>query len=82
MIKSKIKNQIFTLKTLNKNKKESYVEKIIKQITYYLENINNTTNKEELLGIEGISSKHYWDAIKIFIPQEYGFENRSKKTGT
>jgi len=79
IIKSKIKNQIYTLKTLNKQKNNIQIDTIIKQINTYLEKVDDINDKEELLGLEGITSKNYWKAIKNFIPEEYEFENRSKK---
>ena len=82
IIKSKIKNQMYTLKTLNKNKEDSEIKENILKLEENILKVDETNTKNEIRGIEGISSLIYWSSIKNIIPSEYNFENRSKKPAT
>ncbi len=81
IIIAKLKNQKSTLRTLNKNKKNPIIkinEKFIK------ENISKLTemeinNRNEIMGIEGISSVQYWQAIKETLPESVNFQKRDQK---
>lgn len=81
IIIAKLKNQKSTLRTLNKNKKDPIIkinEKFIK------ENISKLTdmkidNRNEIMGIEGISSVQYWQAIKETLPESVNFQKRDQK---
>lgn len=82
IIKSKIKNQMYTLKTLNKNKEDLEIKENILKLEENILKVDETNTKNEIRGIEGISSQIYWSSIKNIIPSEYNFENRSKKPAT
>ena len=40
---------------------------------------NNETLKMKIMGFEGKASNEYWKGVKHFIPNEIGFESRTKK---
>ena len=82
IIKSKIKNQMNTLKTLNKNKEDKEIKNNIKKLEENIKNLDKTRTKNEIRGIEGICSQTYWSSIKKIIPEEFNFYNRSKKPAT
>ena len=82
IIKSKIKNQIYTLKTINKNRKITEIDENITKIQETMTKIEETQTKNQILGIEGITSQLYWSSIKHIIPPEYNFQNRTKKPAT
>ncbi len=33
--------------------------------------------REEIMGLEGAAARHYWGAISMVLPQEYGFKRRT-----
>ncbi len=82
IIKSKIKNQMYTLKTLNKNKENKEIGENIQKLEENILKVDETNTKNEIRGIEGISSQIYWSSIKNIIPEEYDFKNRNKKPAT
>jgi len=88
IIKSKMYNQYYTLKTLNKNKKNEEVKKLRKEIKNNIQsletiemndnrNINKLKNKNR--GIEGITSVKYWKAVSILLPETINFRTREQK---
>jgi CRISPR-associated protein Cas1 len=88
IIKSKMKNQYSTIKTLNKTKKYSRVlekQKQIKENTKKLDKLEIKENmgidhlKNIIRGIEGETSKIYWESIKELTPKEINFQNRDQK---
>ena len=81
-----MKNQKSTLITLNKNKqlKRVYnhrlkIDECIAQISRLNLKGNNDDVRMKIMGLEGKASNEYWKGIKYFIPQEIGFESRTKK---
>lgn len=87
-IKSKMKNQKSTIKTLNKNKKlkeVKIIENKIKQNIKDFENFKITpsddvfTSKNKIMGFEGITSVNYWEAVSLLLPDEINFKNRNQK---
>ena len=84
LIKSKIKNQKGTLKTLNKNKQLKMVANLRLKMDEYVKqldnlNLNDNNVKMQIMGIEGKASNDYWNCVKHFIPREIGFDLRTKK---
>jgi len=79
IIRSKIKNQTNTLKTLNRYKKHNKITENIEKINTNLEKLETTQQKNQIRGIEGICSNLYWLSIKEIIPPEYNFKNRTKR---
>ena len=59
IIKSKIKNQTNTLKTLNRYKKHNKITENIEKINTNLEKLETTQQKNQIRGIEGICSNLY-----------------------
>ena len=87
MIKSKILNQKYTIKTLNKRKNISSIknnEIKINECIKEIENLKFTSrnivqkSKLKIMGIEGKASNEYWNAITKLLPKEFGFEGRNK----
>jgi len=86
IIKSKMNNQYYTLKTLNKNKKNLDVNQLkneIKNNIKILEKLEITEDSEiiknKIRGIEGITSVKYWKAISILLSDEINFKTRDQK---
>ena len=84
LIKSKIKNQKGTLKTLNKNKRLNWVSNVRLKMDEYVKqldnlNLNENNVKMQIMGIEGKASNDYWNCVKHFIPKDIGFDFRTKK---
>lgn len=84
LIKSKIKNQKGTLKTLNKNKRLESVSNVRLKMDEYVKqldnlNLNDNNVKMQIMGIEGKASNDYWNCMKHFIPKDIEFDLRTKK---
>lgn len=81
IILAKLKNQKATLRTLNKNKKNPKIkikEEFIKENITKLTNMK-ISNRNAIMGIEGISSVQYWQAIKETLPESIKFQKRDQK---
>lgn len=78
LIKSKILNQRYTLTTLNKKMKDPKITIIIEKLKENVKKVDSVTDKEQLMGIEGTSSNHYWEAIRLSTPEELNFTKRTK----
>ena len=87
-IKSKMKNQKSTIKTLNKNKKINEVkliENTIKQIIKDFKNFKIISEdeiyvvKNKIMGFEGITSVNYWKGVSLLLPEDINFKNRNQK---
>lgn len=85
IVKTKIKNQKSTIKTLNKNKKIKKVkenENKIKEYLIELEKLeirDDSSIKNVIMGIEGKISVLYWDSISMLLPESVNFKNRNQK---
>lgn len=76
IILSKTKNQLLVLKRYNRNTNSVDVKNNIKHIKSNIRLINLANNKQQLLGIEGIIAKYYFDSFKFLLPKEFKFINR------
>ncbi|ETA67351.1 CRISPR-associated protein, Cas1 family [Methanolobus tindarius DSM 2278] len=84
-IEIKINNQIEFLKDLKKNRPEKREE-----MDEYITNINTMIHKlleldgvldearGTIMGIEGMSSRHYFNALSYIMPEKWKFEGRSR----
>lgn len=86
IIKSKMKNQKATLTTFNKRRKIREIDEIKNNIVHQINELNSiklTNNHEkvkmQIMGCEGKASAYYWSGIKLLIPEDIGFEKRTKK---
>lgn len=88
IIKSKINNQYYTLKTLNKHKKDKQVNETIQKIKNNIKQLNNLEINDntktdiirnKIMGIEGIISAEYWRAIAVLLPETINFKTREQK---
>lgn len=84
-VKRKLDNQINFLKKLKQTRPEKrrglegYINRIEKQ-RESLKQLKGTIGgrRQEILGIEGMSSKNYWEAINEIMPQRFRFDGRSR----
>lgn len=82
----KLQNQIFLLKKLKKTRAEKNlgIEQSVEKIGEMCENlkrINGTIEekRQEILGLEGMASKTYFEAINTIIPTKFKFSERSRQ---
>ena len=85
---AKLRNQMAILANLAKARKESnrkVAEEIMSERGKIVETIGSLKEvegdridevREEILGIEGKASNHYWNALRLVFPPEYKFEGR------
>ena len=87
-IKSKMKNQKSTIKTLNKNKKIKEVKLIENTIKQKIKDFKNFkiisedeiyVVKNKIMGFEGITSVNYWKGVSLLLPEDINFKNRNQK---
>lgn len=82
----KLQNQIFLLKKLKKTRTEKNLEieqgiEKIGELCENLKKINGTIEekRQEILGLEGMASKTYFDVINFIMPAEFKFGERSRQ---
>ena len=86
LIKSKISNQRYTLKTLNKNKKLESVKISEIKINDCINELDDLSLNEnffkktrmQIMGIEGKASIEYWNGVRNILPPEFDFDNRQR----
>lgn len=86
IIRQKIENQqaLLLMMNANDNTKDRLREKAISRLEDYRTKIASVEGEivsdvsAQLRGWEGVSSKIYFEALNMFIPEEYRFENRSQ----
>lgn len=84
-IETKMNNQINLLKDLKKNRPEQRAE-----LDEYISNIENMKaqllkldgtleeKRGSIMGIEGMASRYYFDALSFIMPEKWKFEGRSR----
>lgn len=84
-VDKKLENQLDLLKKLKKTRpeKSKVLDESIRKIDGQRENLKVLDGRIEerrqtILGIEGISSREYWNSISEIIPQKFRFEGRSR----
>lgn len=91
MIKSKILNQKFTIKTLNKRKnidlikdKEFKINECINELNKmkFTTKSNVEKSKMKIMGVEGKASKEYWECISHLLSEDLGFYGRNKRNSS
>jgi CRISP-associated protein Cas1 len=81
----KMENQITLLKKLCKPRDETEkLEEAIQELEKYRERLNElsgtvTELRQEILGLEGIASKHYFEALSTVMPIGFEFNGRSRR---
>lgn len=78
-ILSKIKNCRTLLYKYNKKYNIDFVYNGISKLKEYLEKIKSSSNKTEIFGYEGNCAKLYFKCLNYFLPEEFSFNNRSKR---
>lgn len=85
IIRSKLLNQRFTIRTLNKSKNiddvkfyENKINESVKSLDKlrFGPNVNVSNAKNKIMGIEGNASTYYWMAISEILPDEVKFYQR------
>ncbi len=84
-IETKMNNQIDLLKDLKKNRPEQraeldeYISNIEKMKAQLLE-LDGTLEEKRgsIMGIEGMASRYYFDALSFVMPEKWKFEGRSR----
>ncbi|MBD2136248.1 CRISPR-associated endonuclease Cas1 [Anabaena sp. FACHB-1237] len=84
MILGKIRNQRVVLQRRNRatNGKITELAEAIDLINSYcsrLLHITNPFNRDELMGIEGICARNYYQALRHYFPQEWNFQGRNRR---
>ncbi len=78
-IYGKAKNQKAVLMRYNRNLHNKRIEVIIKDIKYMITKIEKSGTVESLMGIEGYIAKKYFHALGIIVPEEFKFNNRTRR---
>jgi CRISPR-associated protein Cas1 len=86
--KAKLRNQVSVLSNLAKARKDSNPD-VAERLMNAREAVKTSIEKlagvsggkiedvrEEIMGIEGIASQEYWNALSLIFPPEYGFKQR------
>jgi len=86
-VSQKLDNQINLLKKLKKTRPEKSFDESIRKIKKQKENLKALDGRIEerrqrILGIEGISSREYWNSISEIMPSKFRFEGRSRNPAT
>ncbi|MCR3907054.1 MAG: CRISPR-associated endonuclease Cas1 [Tenericutes bacterium] len=84
--RKKLQNQINLLKKLKKPrpKQQERLESVISQLKIYYQKINKLEgvieeNRQSILGLEGISSRIYFEALSESLPKKWRFDGRSRR---
>lgn len=84
--KRKLKNQINLIKKLKKTRpaKQKQIESVIKQLQNYYQKTselegNIEENRQKILGLEGISSRIYFEALSKILSKKWRFNGRSRR---
>lgn len=81
IVRGKLKNQRTILMRYNREKKADVGKEIV-QMKIMIDTIDNVQTIEQLMGIEGISAKTYFNGIKNVLKQDLGFNGRVKRPPT
>lgn len=60
-------------------KRKNMESEAVKEIMNLTKQIDKTTNVQQVMGIEGMIRKNYYIALNEMIPEEFAFEERSKR---
>ncbi len=84
-VNKKLENQINFLKRLKKTRpeKDIFFDECVKKIEGQRKNLEALDGiieerRQRILGIEGISSREYWNAVNETMPQSFRFDGRSR----
>lgn len=94
MASAKIHNQAATLKYMAKNRKESAPQIFealrlsageVLDVTAELDRIMDDdieNSRQQIMGIEGQAARRYWEAVRLVIPETYGWNQRHHRGAT
>ena len=84
-VKTKFQNQIRLLEKLRSTRPKRYIQinsyiRAVTEIMGQLDNLQGTieVNRHKILGIEGSSSRVYFDALSFILPDRFQFDGRSR----
>lgn len=79
IVNAKINNQLVTLKRYARNVEDGLIDTQIANIKSISQNVTHTTTRSELMGVEGIIARFYFEALGKVVPESYAFTKRSKR---
>jgi CRISP-associated protein Cas1 len=84
LVMGKIRNQRVLLQRRNRATKGQITQltEAIDLISSYASRLNNTTsplNRDELMGIEGICARTYYQALRHWFPEQWNFSGRNRR---
>lgn len=84
LVIGKVRNQRVLLQRRNRatNGQISELTEAIDLISVYASQLNNTTtplNRNELMGVEGICARTYYQALKHWFPTQWNFNGRNRR---
>lgn len=80
IVKAKIHNQKVLLR--RHSQKIENVDQELRLMDSLLKKIENSNNVDQIRGLEGMASSHYFKAFKYLLRNSFGFENRVKRPPT
>ncbi|MBX2999933.1 MAG: CRISPR-associated endonuclease Cas1 [Caldilineaceae bacterium] len=89
----KIQNQAITLKYLAKNRKETpegeALQSAAEEVLDFLHPLDRLTRqatidsvRDQLMGCEGNAARRYWEAVRLVLPADYGWQAREGRGAT
>jgi CRISPR-associated protein Cas1 len=88
----KVQNQVITLKYLAKNRKDTpegeTLQRAADELLNFLHALDHLAGetiegvRDQLMGVEGNAARHYWEAIRTIVPEEYNWQTREGRGAT
>ena len=82
ILEGKLKNSVGVLNHLVLNYPEIIIENEINYLKKLIQDIQNKSHLQELMGIEGSSAKIYFNCFKRFINEKFKFYKRKRRPAT
>ena len=77
IVTAKIKNMRSMLVRYNRNQPDKNIDEVTTKLKFYALQVPLKDTVEEIMGIEGIASRTYFDGFKKFLPIGFEFRSRS-----
>ncbi len=91
---AKLHNQAATLKYMAKNRKETapavyeelrFIATEIEDLRGQIEQLDAATvneRRDQIMGLEGYAGQRYWAAVRLIVPEDYGWTERQQRGAT
>lgn len=79
IVAAKVKNQITILRRYQRNRAETPVTKVIDAMARLSPLFDRVKSKEELMGIEGIAARNYYQGLSVLVGPEFAFHGRNRQ---